>query len=230
MDRNFAGRVVVVTGGTGALGSAVVQLLLERGAVCHATSHSNRGKDRPTVHKNPHMHLVDCTDEREVTDFYSRIGPIWASIHTIGGFSAASVEQTRAGDLRRMFELNAISCFLCCREAIGEMRKTGHGGRIVNVAARSGVVPSSGMIAYAAAKSAVTAITQSLAKETRDDRIWINAVLPSTMDTPANRDSMPDADFSRWPTVEQVAQTIAFLASPANALTSGALVPVYGQA
>ncbi|MCC6424260.1 MAG: SDR family NAD(P)-dependent oxidoreductase [Phycisphaerales bacterium] len=230
MDQDYAGRVVVVTGGTGALGSAVVKLLLERGAICHATGHLGSGKNQPNPHKNLHLHPVDCTDEKAVTDFYAKVGPMWASIHTIGGFSAAPIEQTRADDFRRQFELNTLSCFLCCREAIVAMRKTGQGGRIVNVAARAAVAPTSGMIAYATAKSAVAALTQSLAKETRDDQIWINAVLPSIMDTPANRTSMSDADYSRWPTVEQVARTIAFLASPDNALTSGALVPDYGLA
>jgi NAD(P)-dependent dehydrogenase (short-subunit alcohol dehydrogenase family) len=226
----FAGRVVVVTGGVGALGSAVVRMLLDQGAVCHATWRSGHELDQAPKHDRLHLHQVDCTDERAVVEFYAQVGPLWGSIHTVGGFSASPIEQTSADDLRRMFNLNTLSCFLCCREAIGAMRKIGQGGRIVNIAARAAITPTANLIAYVTAKSAVAAMTQSMAQEMRGERIWINAVLPSIMDTPANRKSIPEADFSRWPKVEQVAKTICFLASPANALTSGALLPVYGQA
>jgi NAD(P)-dependent dehydrogenase (short-subunit alcohol dehydrogenase family) len=92
------------------------------------------------------------------------------------------------------------------------------------------VKPAGGMVAYAASKAAVASLTQGLAEEVRDDGILVNAVLPSTMDTPENRKSMPDADFDRWPKVEEVADAIAFLAGPENTLTSGALLPVYGRA
>jgi NAD(P)-dependent dehydrogenase (short-subunit alcohol dehydrogenase family) len=104
------------------------------------------------------------------------------------------------------------------------------GGRIVNVAARPAVQPVAGMIAYAASKAAVASLTQSLAAEVLADKILVNAVLPSTIDTPMNRKSMPNADFSKWPTPAQIAETIAFLASERNALTTGTLVPVYGRA
>ena len=129
--------------------------------------------------------------------------------------------------------LNAVTCFLCCREAIRAMRRggdTGVGGRIVNVAARPVVQPAGGMLAYTTAKAGVASLTQCLADEVRSDRILVNAVLPSIMDTPANRAAMPDADHSAWPEVDEVAETMVFLASPENALTSGALVPVYGRA
>ncbi len=118
---------------------------------------------------------------------------------------------------------------MCCREATRNFRRGGAGGRIVNVAARPAVQPAGGMIAYSASKSAVASITQSLAEEVKAEGILVNAVLPSLMDTPANRSAMPGADFSKWPQVEQVAQAIIFLAGPQNALTSGALLPVYGK-
>jgi NAD(P)-dependent dehydrogenase (short-subunit alcohol dehydrogenase family) len=91
-------------------------------------------------------------------------------------------------------------------------------------------VPAGGMIAYSTSKAAVASITQCLADELKSDRILVNAVVPSIMDTPANRNAMPDAKFDNWPKVNQVARAIAFLAGPENALTSGALVPVYGGA
>ena len=103
------------------------------------------------------------------------------------------------------------------------------GGRLVNVAARPALVPTPGLSAYAASKAAVAAMTQSLAEELKREGIWVNAVVPSTMDTPANRAAMPSADFAAWPSVDDVAETIAFLASPRNRSTRGALVPVYGR-
>ncbi len=103
------------------------------------------------------------------------------------------------------------------------------GGRIVNVAAKPALVPTADLVTYAATKAAVAALTQGLAEELAGRRIWVNAVVPSVMDTAANRESMPDADHEAWPKVEEVARTIAFLASPANAVTRGALVPVYGR-
>ena len=106
------------------------------------------------------------------------------------------------------------------------------GGRIVNVAARAAVEPRSGanMVPYTASKAAVGAITQALAEEVVGRGIFVNAVLPSIMDTPANRKSMPEADYSKWARVEDVAATIGFLASPENTCTRGGLVPVYGGA
>ena len=109
------------------------------------------------------------------------------------------------------------------------MRAGKGGGRIINIGARPAIQPTGGMIAYTTAKAGVTSLTQSLAEEVKGENILVNAVLPSMMDTKANRSAMPDADFDKWPKVEEVAETIAFLASPANALTSGALVPVYGR-
>jgi NAD(P)-dependent dehydrogenase (short-subunit alcohol dehydrogenase family) len=104
------------------------------------------------------------------------------------------------------------------------------GGRIVNVAARPALAPVGGMVAYAASKAAVASITQSLGVELMEEGILVNAIVPSIIDTPANRTSMPKANFTRWPRPAELAAAIGFLASPDNTLTSGALVPVYGKA
>ena len=110
------------------------------------------------------------------------------------------------------------------------MRRAGGGGRIVNVAARPVLVPTGGMLAYVAAKAGVAAITQALAAELLAENILVNAVVPSIIDTAANRAAMPNADHGSWPTPAQIAQTIAFLSSSENGLTTGTLVPVYGHA
>jgi NAD(P)-dependent dehydrogenase (short-subunit alcohol dehydrogenase family) len=111
------------------------------------------------------------------------------------------------------------------------MRGSGEGGgRIVNVAARVVEVPVAGAVAYSVSKAGVAALTRSLAVEVRGDGILVNAILPSIIDTPANRAAMPNADTARWPKPDELAGTILWLASPENRLTSGALVPVYGRA
>ena len=219
----------MVTGGTGALGRAVVERLLREGAEPVVTWRSERDLREAPLPQRVRTQRLDLADEAAVRQFYEGLGPLWASVHVAGAFAMAPVEETSADDVRKMFEVNALTCFLCCREAVRAMRRGGAGGRIVNVGSRPAVVPSGGMIAYSASKAAVASITRSLAEEVKADGILVNAVLPSIMDTPANRAAMPKADFSAWPKVQEVAETIAFLAGPANTLTSGALIPVYGR-
>ena len=233
------GLQVVVTGGTGALGTAVVGLLLEAGAVCHVPWVQARELERfPHKGKVSLIEGVDLTDEKGVEGLYARFAGsgqnagarLWASIHIAGGFAMGPAEGVSKQDFVRMMQQNALSCFLSCREAVKKMGDGG--GRIVNVAARPGLIPElgAGMVPYTASKAAVAAITQALAAEVAGRGILVNAVVPSIMDTPANRTAMPDADHGKWAKVEEVARTIVFLASPENGVTRGGLVPVYGRA
>lgn len=231
---DFSNRHVVVTGGTGALGIAVVGALLEAGAVCHVPYRSEDEAQRfpHREHKNVTLAaLGDLADEAAVTTYYGGIAKLWASIHIAGGFAFAPIEKSDKALLMGQIESNLVSAYLCSRAAVSAMRSAGGGGRIVNVAARPALEPRHGasMTAYAASKAGVAALTQALAEEVVKDGILVNAVAPSTMDTPANRKSMPKADFSMWPKVEEVAATILFLASPQNAVTRGAIVTVYGK-
>jgi len=230
MTQSFTGKSVLITGGTGALGSAVAATLLQAGAICHVTWRSDKELAHFAIKDKVQLHQLDAQSEDAVVKLYASLPDLWGSIHTIGGFAMAPVEKTSADDFNRMFQGNTLTTFLCCREAIKVMRQGGKGGRIVNVAARPAVVPTAGMTAYSTSKAAVASLTQSLAEEVKNDDILVNAVLPSVMDTPANRKAMPNADVAKWPKVEEVAQAIRFLASPENALTTGALVPVYGKA
>jgi NAD(P)-dependent dehydrogenase (short-subunit alcohol dehydrogenase family) len=231
---DLTGRHVVVTGGAGALGTAVVARLLAAGATCHIpTIDDGPGSlGLPGAHYIPR---VDLTDERSVAAVYSDIAELWASVHLAGGFTWARIEDTTAAAARAQFEMNALTALLCSREAVRRMRgrataNTGEpGGRIVNVGSRGALHPGVGLTAYAMSKAAVQALTIGLAEELRGEQILVNAVLPSIIDTPANRAGMPDADFDRWPKPADIAEAILFLASPSNALTSGALVPVYGR-
>ena len=228
---NYIDKNVVVTGGTGALGAAVVDGLLKAGATCtvpyvHAAEMAHFAhKDDANVSL---IKVADLSDESDVAKLFQGIAP-WASIHIAGGFSAAAIGDTDKAALMAQLDSNLVSCFLCCRAAVLAM--AGKGGRIVNVAARPALEPrlGAGMTAYTIAKSGVAALTIALAEEVAKQGILVNAVAPSIMDTPANRAAMPKADFDKWPKVEDVAATILFLASPGNTVTRGAIVPVYGK-
>ncbi|MDN5928760.1 MAG: SDR family NAD(P)-dependent oxidoreductase [Hyphomicrobiales bacterium] len=227
------GKNVVVTGGTGALGQAVVARFLKAGAICHVPS--RKAADRPASWGDGQVSIVpdiDLTDEGAVGRFYDAVPALWASVHLAGGFAMAPVADTSRDDFLRMMEMNAATVFICCRAAAGNMRKTGKGGRIVNVSARPGLDPrkGGGMSAYAASKAAVIAITLSLAEELKNDRILVNAVAPSTIDTPANRDAMPNADTSKWLTPKAAAEAILGLASPSNMEINGAVLPLFARA
>jgi NAD(P)-dependent dehydrogenase (short-subunit alcohol dehydrogenase family) len=222
----------VVTGGTGGLGASVVAALLARGDEVHLPIVEGelpahlpwRGDARV------HAQQVSLDNEAQVTAFYAALPDVWASIHLVGGFAMTPIASTSLADFEKQWRLNTVTCFLACREAVKAMRRGKRGGRIVNVAARPVLVPVANMTAYAASKAAVAALTQSLAAEVVAEHILVNVVLPSIIDTPANRVAMPNADHASWPQPAQLAETIGFLASEHNALTTGTLVPVYGNA
>jgi NAD(P)-dependent dehydrogenase (short-subunit alcohol dehydrogenase family) len=229
---DFRDRHVVVTGGTGALGRAVVGALLAAGAQCHVPYRQAREKEG--LPASAALHLIEApslADEAAVVKLYGGLPALWASIHIAGGFAFAPLADTTAEILRGQIEDNLVSCFLCCREAAGAMRRGKTGGRIVNVAARQALEPRIGakMSAYTAAKAGVAALSAALGEELAGEGILVNAVAPSIMDTPVNRRDMPKANFDAWPKVEEVAATILFLASPENKVTRGGVVPVFGK-
>ena len=238
MPHEYADKTVLVTGGAGALGAAVAQHLLDLGATVHVTCTKASDAARMPFAARVTIHPVNLRDETAAAALYASLPGLWASIHTVGGFAMSPVERTGSEDMLKMFEQNALTTFLCCREAVKRMRANGAaggagngaGGRIVNVIARPALTPVAGMLAYASSKAAAAAVTHCLAEEVRRDNILVNAVAPSVMDTPANRAAIPGADYSTWPKVAEIAAAIAFLASPRNTLTTGALLPVYGNA
>lgn len=234
MTHDLLDEHIVVTGGSGALGVAVLEVLLARGARCHVPCVE---REVPTgfalaSHERVNAQAgIDLASESSTRSYFESLPPLWGSIHLAGGFAMSPIAETSLADYQRMHSMNAVTCFLSCREAVRSIRRAeGRGGRIVNVSARPAVRPVGGMAAYIASKAAVAAVTQSLAEELRAESILVNAILPSILDTEANRRSMPDADFTTWPKPAEVAETIAVLVSPRNALTSGALVPVFGRA
>ncbi|UCF48042.1 MAG: SDR family NAD(P)-dependent oxidoreductase [Myxococcales bacterium] len=227
---DFAGREAVVTGGTGALGGAVVGRLVAAGATVHIPVYAAeelegfpyRDHDAVKLHEG-----LDLGVESDLVRLFGATSSLYASIHVAGGFAMGPIVSTGLDVWDHLMRMNATTCFLSCREAVRTME--GREGRIVNVAARPVLVPTAQMGAYAASKAAVAALTLSLAEELSESSIWVNAIVPSIIDTAVNRDAMPDADYDAWPKPDEIAETIAFLASPQNAATRGALVPVYGK-
>jgi NAD(P)-dependent dehydrogenase (short-subunit alcohol dehydrogenase family) len=226
----FANQTVVVTGGTGALGRTVVGALLAGGAKCRvpyiidAEAASFPYKDRVEL-----VGHCDLTNEADVARLYDGVSGLWASIHIAGGFAMGAVADTDKAGMMHMLNMNFVSCYLCCRAAVRGFGAAG--GRIVNIAARPALEPrlGAGMAPYAASKAAVAAFTRSLAAEVAGRGILVNAVAPSIIDTPANREAMPKADHAAWPKPEEIAATIVFLASAENKVTTGSVVPVSGR-
>jgi NAD(P)-dependent dehydrogenase (short-subunit alcohol dehydrogenase family) len=232
---DYRDRHIVVTGGTGSLGTAVVSALVEAGASCHVPYVDAGEAERFVLRGHRSVMLApvsDLADDAAVARLYDGVPKLWASIHLAGGFAMSPVAETTRSSLMQQLDMNFVTAFLCCRAAVNAMTRTGEGGRIVNVAARPALEwrSGSGMAAYTASKAAVAALTAALAEEVAKAGILVNAVAPSIMDTRANRAAMPTADHAAWPKVEEVAASILFLASPANKVTRGAIVPVYGRA
>ena len=228
---DYQGRTVVITGGVGGLGTAVVDALVAAGAICHVPHRGDAAREQRD-HKQLTLHPgIDLTDEAAVEGFYRQIPNLWASIHVAGGFAFGPVAAVGKSVLAGQIDINLVTCYLCCRSAVIAMTAMPAGGRIVNVASRPALEwrSGAGMAAYAAAKAAVAALTVALAEEVVKNNVLVNAVAPSILDTAPNRKAMPKADHAAWPKVEDVAQTILFLASPANKVTRGAIVPVYGR-
>jgi NAD(P)-dependent dehydrogenase (short-subunit alcohol dehydrogenase family) len=160
----------------------------------------------------------------------SQHGRLDVLVNMVGGFAfGQAVHEMDLDTWERMLQLNLRSTFLCSKHAARPMIAQ-QWGRIINVSSRAGVTPGPKAAAYAASKAAVISLTESQAEELKNDFVTVNTVLPSIVDTPANRQSMADADFSRWPKGEEIAPVIVFLASEDAKLINGAAIPVYGRA
>ena len=229
-------RVAIVTGGTGALGQSVVLRFLQDGAsvavpwLVPEEWESLKGHVEKGQLGRLYGTQVDLVTDQDalaafVTDVLARYKGFDVLVNTVGGFASGDLASTSLAEWRRMIDLNLTSAVIGCRAVLPAMRAAQR-GRIVNVSSRAAVPPAGGFIAYTVAKSAVIALTQALAQEEHPHGIAVNAVLPSTMDTPANRRAMPNADRSGWVGTEAVADVIAYLASDRVGAVSGACIPV----
>jgi NAD(P)-dependent dehydrogenase (short-subunit alcohol dehydrogenase family) len=231
----LAGRVAVVTGGTGALGQAVTLRLLADGAIVAVPYAVEEERERLTQRVAaadwPRLSLeaVDVIDVKAMTAFAEGVvavrGRIDILVAGVGGFAGGTLVETAPDTWTRMLDLNLTSVFSVTKAVVPAMVRARY-GRVVVVASRAVVPPSGGFIAYTVAKAGAIAFTQALSQETRPHGITVNAVLPSTMDTPANRAAMPDSDREGWVPVEAVADAIAVLAREASGHITGTLLAI----
>jgi NAD(P)-dependent dehydrogenase (short-subunit alcohol dehydrogenase family) len=225
-------RVALITGANGALGAVIARAFATIGAKVIGVTRSQAPHTARDVGIT--YEVADVTDEKAVEALIAKVvrefGTLDIAVNTIGGFAAGQpVTDLSLGTWEGMLSLNARTAFLVSKHA-GRVMAERHTGRIINVASRSAYRGRKNAAAYAVSKSAVITLTEAQAEEMRGFGVTVNAIVPSIIDTPANRVSMPTADTSRWPTPEQVARVVLFLASDDAALISGAAIPVYGDA
>jgi NAD(P)-dependent dehydrogenase (short-subunit alcohol dehydrogenase family) len=236
----FKGKTAIVTGGAGALGAAVVEAFLSEGARVAVPIRRAGELDRlrQQLALDPEAPLsgavVDLTDETAIAEYAQSVaedrGGLDILVNAAGGFGGGKpVHETPWSVWQQQLDVNLKTSVLTSKAAVPHMLKRG-GGSIVNVSSRPATQDGKDIAAYAAAKRAILQLTDAMAAELRESNITVNAVLPSVIDTPANRQAMPKADFSRWAPPGEIAGVILFLAGPQARIISGAHLPVYGRA
>lgn len=219
------GKVVLIAGGSGALGQTVTPAFTRAGAqVITADRHASPAQIASGAAMSADV-TNEATVQRLVNDVVRKIGRIDALINLVGGFAMGRLEETDAALWQRMLTMNVTAAFLLSKAVLPHMLKSGN-GRIVHVAAWAAVEPFSGAAAYIVSKSSLLALIKVLALELSGSGVTVNGVLPNTIDTPANRASMPQADPSTWTKPESIAETLLFLASDEAAQISGAFIPI----
>lgn len=236
----LTGKVAIVTGGTGGLGGAVVTTLLAAGATVvvphHHVDDLVKLRQRQPIASDAPLRgeVVDLTDEAAIQSYYSQVaaqfGGIDILVNLAGGFAGGQpVHETPWSLWQQQLDINLKTTVISAHAAVPHIIARG-GGAVVNVSTRTATQAGAKLAAYAAAKRAILQLTEAMAAELRDYDITVNAVLPSVIDTPTNRASMPNADYSRWVKPEVIARVILFLVGEDARIISGAQLPVYGRA
>jgi NAD(P)-dependent dehydrogenase (short-subunit alcohol dehydrogenase family) len=223
--------VTLITGAKGGLGTSVTRAFLDAGATVIGISRSIEAADfsHPAFTAMPASLSTAAGTQQVVAAVIERFSRIDTLVHVMGGFAGgARVDETPDAVFENMLDVNYRAAFFMVRAVLPHMRKQGS-GRILAVASRQGVEPSAMVGAYSASKAALVSLVRTVALENKDQGISANTVLPGTMDTPANRAAMPNADRSQWVEPAQVAALLVHLASEAAAQITGAAIPVYGS-
>jgi NAD(P)-dependent dehydrogenase (short-subunit alcohol dehydrogenase family) len=238
MGARFEGKVVLVAGGTGGLGRAVTLAFLEEGAKVVATYRKQEELDALKIAAGVNTtqldgFAIDVTDEAAVRQLIEKIVGKYrrldAMVNAVGGYAGGmKLWELETKVFEQMLALNLRSGYALSRAAVRAMLKEGHGA-IVNVASKAAVDHAGGAAAYAASKSAAVALLDSLAEDLKGSGVRVNTILPSIIDTEANRKAMPKADFAKWPKPEDIARVILFLCSDDARVIHGAAIPVYGD-
>jgi len=238
MSAKFEGKVVLLAGGTGGLGRAVTLAFLEEGAKVVVTYRKQEELDALKIAAGVNTAqldgvAVDVTDEPAVRQLIEKIVGKYrrldAMVNTVGGYAGGTkLWELETKVFEQMLALNLRSGYALSRAAVRAMLKEGHGA-IVNVASKAAVDHAGGAAAYAASKSAAVALLDSLAEDLKGSGVRVNTILPSIIDTEANRKAMPKADFAKWPKPEEIARVILFLCSDDARVIHGAAIPVYGD-
>jgi len=225
------GKVALVTGANGGLGSYVTKAFLDAGAVVVGVSRKIQQADFDSSSFTAlPAEISTAAGAKSIVDsVIARFGRLDVVVHTVGGFAGGqSIAETDDATFQRMFDLNLNSTFYLLRAVLPAMRKTGN-GRIVAIGSRAALEPGPRVGAYSASKAAMVSLIRTVALENKDMGITANAILPGTIDTPANRKSMPSGDYSRWVQPASIAALITWLASDSGKDVNGAAIPVYGS-
>src|SRR5690242_1182867 len=225
------GKVVLVTGADGGLGTHVTQAFLDAGATVVGTSRKIQQSDFNNPNFTALRAEISCAKAAKalVDDVVARFGKLDVLAHTVGGFAGGqSIADTDDATFQRMLDLNLNSVFHILRAAIPPLRQTG-AGRIIAIGSRAALEPGAGVGAYSASKAAMVSLIRTVALENKDAGVTANVILPGTIDTPTNRKAIPNADVSTWIRPETVASLIIWLAGEAGKDVNGAVIPVYGK-
>jgi NAD(P)-dependent dehydrogenase (short-subunit alcohol dehydrogenase family) len=230
MSQSLQGQVAIVTGASGALGSDVAKSLLTAGATVVAVDRANAGS--ASQESGLTRFSANLTDAREVKQLiasvFAKFGRIDVLVHVMGGFAGgASVAETDDATWQKMMDINLNAAFYVLRAVVPVMRQAEH-GRIIAIGSRQAVQPAAGVGAYSSSKAALVSLVQTVALENTDKNIRANVILPGTMDTPANRASMPKANLAKWVSTSHVADLVVMLAGDVGVEINGAAIPVYG--
>jgi NAD(P)-dependent dehydrogenase (short-subunit alcohol dehydrogenase family) len=228
---NLSGKVLAITGSDGALGQAAAATLSGYGATLALIEHANTASTALPAGARRYG-SIDLTQENAARAVMERVvkeaGRLDGLVNIAGGFRWEELAGGTLDSWDSMYRINLRTAVVSCQAALPFLLQSG-GGRIVNVGAMGAVKAAAGMGAYAASKAGVAKLTEALAEELKDRGITVNAILPSTLDTPKNRADMPRADFARWVAPAEAAEVIAFLVSDAARAVTGALIPVAGR-